>query len=130
MTFVDTSVWVAYLRDADPQVRAHLDHLLEQDAVALALPVRLELLAGAGRAQVGKLQSLLDALPVFTPSKDTWVLVEQWVVQSARAGHHFGVLDLLIGALATERGGTVWSLDGDFDRLGKLKLVRSYRPSR
>jgi predicted nucleic acid-binding protein len=101
--------------------------LLDQDLVALAPPVRLELLAGAGRSQVGKLQSLLDALPVFTPSADTWQLVERWVVQSARAGHHFGVLDLLIGALATERGAAVWSLDADFERLVRLKLVKAHR---
>ena len=70
---------------------------------------------------------MLDALPVFIPSRDTWALVERWVVQAARRGHRFGVLDLLIAALSTEGGGRVWSLDTDFDRLARLGLVKLHR---
>jgi predicted nucleic acid-binding protein len=37
-----------------------------------------------------------------------------------------GITDLLIGALAHEIGALVWSLDADFRRLQRLRLVQLY----
>jgi predicted nucleic acid-binding protein len=130
VVFVDTSVWVSYLRSGEPSVVAELDGLLEDRRLALAAPVRLELLSGAAKASVHQLARLLGALPTFHPSPDTVALAEGWVEKAGRAGHRFGAVDLLIGAIAAERGGQVWSLDADFQRLERLGLVKRHRPAR
>ena len=126
MIVVDTSVWVAVLRSATAPEAALLAQLIDANTVVLPLPVRLELLAGAPAKDRGALRKRLLALDVAWPTDDTWALVERWVESAADRGQHFGVGDLLIAALAHERGALVWSLDGDFERLARLKLVQLY----
>ena len=53
-------------------------------------------------------------------------MIERWVTEAADKGQRFGVGDLLIAALAAERNALVWSLDADFERLARLKLVQLY----
>ncbi len=129
MIFIDTSVWIAYLRRAEPEIVREMNVLLDDDQVALAAPVRLELLSGAPGKSSRALASLLEAVPAFFPSRDTFALAENWVEKARRAGHVFGAMDLLIGATAAERGAKVWSLDGDFTRLAQLRFVKLFRPA-
>jgi predicted nucleic acid-binding protein len=125
---VDTSVWVAALRkDASAEARA-LQRLLDADEVALAAPVRVELLIGASRKDRSALRRVLSALPLFVPADSTWDLLDAWVDRAGDAGQRFGVIDLLIGALSAERGATVWSLDADFARMERLALVTRFLP--
>jgi predicted nucleic acid-binding protein len=125
---VDTSVWVAALRK-DASAEAHaLQRLLDADEVALAAPVRVELLVGASRKDRSALRRVLSALPLFVPADPTWDLLDAWVDRAGDAGQRFGVIDLLIGALAAERGATVWSLDADFARMERLALITRFVP--
>lgn len=126
MIFVDTSVWIDAYRGG---VRAApLADLLDRRAVALASIVRLEILGGASKATLPQLRRTLSALPTFAPSADTWTLLDRWIERTVAAGEQFGAADLVIAALASERGGQIWSLDADFARLAKLRLVRLWKP--
>jgi predicted nucleic acid-binding protein len=124
MIIVDTSVWVATLRDASDPAAPRLRALLDADDVALPLPVRVELLAGVARPHRAALKRALSALPVLIPSEETWRILERWIEPAAEQGQRFGVADLLIAALADEFGGMIWSLDADFDRLERLGFAR------
>jgi len=67
-------------------------------------------------------------LPVFFPGEATWALIDEWVEKAGDAGERFGFADLLIGALAAERGAPLWSLDADFARMSRLNLLAAYAP--
>jgi len=123
---VDTSVWIDAHRRPSGRHAGTLRSLLDADEVALALPVRLELLAGVARRDRAVLARALSALPVLHPSDETWSLIEGWVPRAADKGQRFALADLVIAALTAEIGGLVWSLDKNFDQLERLKFVQRY----
>jgi len=119
---VDTSVWIDFFRGRTPVVEK-LAALLDRDQVTLPVPVRIEILSGARKAEGPRLGRLLSALPVLYPTDDLWRRMEGWVTAGSAAGQRFGVGDLLIAALAVEHGCTLWSLDRDFARMARLGMV-------
>ena len=127
MIVVDTSVWIAALRNGSGPEAAALRDLLDLDLVAIAAPIRVEILGGSKRTDLPRMRRVLSALPCHRPDEATWDLIEVWVDAAVRAGERFGVADLLIGALAEQNGCAIWSLDGDFDRLAELDLLRLHR---
>jgi predicted nucleic acid-binding protein len=124
---VDTSVWIDVIRRPASARAATFHGLLDADEVALALPVRLELMSGVSRTHRTQFRRGLSALPLLVPSEETWRLIESWVETAASAGFRFAVTDLLIAGLTSEVGGLAWSLDADFAAMESLGLVRLYQ---
>ena len=128
MIVVDTSVWICAFRSSSSRETEVLGALLDADEVALAVPVRIEILSGASKRDRVRLRRVLSALPVLYPTDETWRLIDSWIDRSGPAGQRFGVGDLLIAALARETGGLLWSLDADFFRMARLGFVDLYAP--
>jgi predicted nucleic acid-binding protein len=123
---VDTPVWIDVMRQPTSERATTFRKLLDADEVALALPVRLELMSGVARRHRRALRHGLSGLPLLQPTGDTWRLMQSWVEPAADAGLHFAVTDLLIAALAAEIVGLVWSTDSDFGMMETLGFVRLY----
>jgi predicted nucleic acid-binding protein len=104
----------------------HLADLLEADMVAVPVAVRLEVLAGAPKAAVAPLALRFRGTSSLIPERDTWRTVEDWVETSVAAGQRFGILDLLIAAIAHAHRAPLWSLDADFGRMARLGFVQLY----
>lgn len=128
MIVVDSSVWIAALRSKTSSESAALAQLLEADEVALAAPVRVELLSGASRSDLPKLRRALSALPILYPDDETWSIIDRWIDEACARGLRFGVGDLLVAALASEAGWLVWSLDSDFGRMRRAGFVQLFEP--
>ena len=126
MIVADTSVWVDVMRRPASPRAGTFRQLLDADEIALALPVRLELLAGVPRKQRSAFKRALSSVPVLRPTDETWRLIESWVEPAADAGFRFSVSDLVIAGLARELGALVWTTDGDFARMEKLGHVQLY----
>ena len=126
MIVVDSSIWIDVHRRPAGRNATTLQQLLDDDIVVLALPVRLELLAGVSRRDRAALARGLSALPLLRPSDETWQIIEGWLAKAADKGFRFGLADWLIAALASEIGALIWSLDDDFAQLEKLKFARLY----
>lgn len=123
MICIDTSVWIDFFEGRNASLVSDVQELLEDDKVILAVPVWIELLAGAAKKDRDRLGKLFSALPRLYPRKSTWELMEQWIKKGAQKGHRFGMGDLLIGAIAKENESRIWSLDSDFSRMARLKWV-------
>jgi predicted nucleic acid-binding protein len=124
MIFVDTSIWVDALQVPASRKASHLRDLLDADEVALAIPVKIEILSGASRADRTRLRRSLSALPAFSPVDSTWTRMEEWVDRAGDAGERFGVGDLLVGSIAKDQHGEIWSSDRDFARMERLGFVK------
>src|SRR5437867_10567175 len=97
------------MRHQASEAAATLRELLDADEVALALPVRMELMAGIAARHRAAFKRGLSALPVLRPTDETWSLIGGWVEPAADRGYHFSVTDLLIAGLADEIGAHVWA---------------------
>ena len=91
----------------------------------MPIPVRVELLSGVSRAQEPRLRRALSGLPVLFPTDTTWDRIDGWVRRAGDSGQRFGVGDLLIAAIAADRGLPVWSLDNDFGRMQRLGFIET-----
>jgi predicted nucleic acid-binding protein len=81
---------------------------------------------GVAKSDRGRFERAFSALPVLVPTEETWQPLGDWIARAADAGQRFVITDLMIARLADEIGALVWSLDSDFARLARLKLVRMY----
>jgi len=129
MILVDTSVWIDYFRGSDGRLTTHLQALLEDDRVALAAPVKIEILSGSSARDRVALQRVLQALPLLIPAQSTWERMEGWTEKAVAKGERFGVGDLLIAGLAADSDVPVWSRDEDFKRMQKLGFIRLHIPA-
>jgi predicted nucleic acid-binding protein len=123
---VDSSVWISALRVPHSDDARVLRGLLDADEVALAVPVRSELLMGVRAATRTQLADRLKALPLLYPTDESWLTLDFWTERASRSGYTFSLGDLIVGILAAEAGALVWSHDQDFARMAKLKLVSLY----
>ncbi|HWH78709.1 MAG TPA: PIN domain-containing protein [Candidatus Binatus sp.] len=128
MIVVDTSVWINAFRDQESAEAHHLTDLLDRDEVAIAIPIRFEILSGARRSEQQRLSRILSALPTLYPTATTWRCIEDWLGKIKSSGDWFGFSDLLIAGIGVENHSKIWSLDNDFYRMAKLKLIDVHRP--
>ena len=100
MISADTSVWVEALREEMGPTALHFAELVEADEVVVPAPVRIEILAGAPKRELEELVDGFSGMQGLVPGQATWEKVEAWVGEAVAAGERFGVVDLLIAAVA------------------------------
>lgn len=122
MVIADSSVWIDFQRDPDSEAGRELDQLLSNDEVAMVGPVLSEVLQGArSEAELGFFSSHLTALSFLETTQETWVRAGELNHLLKREGKIMALGDLIIATLALEHDIPVYSLNGDFDRVSRLR---------
>lgn len=133
MILVDTSVWVDYLRGTSTGSVAELHRLVRTDPGELATcePIAMELLAGAGPAQLGSVERLVDGLVCLELYPVTHYRHAAAIYRAVRTSGHTvrAVNDCLIAAIALTHEAEVLHRDKDFERIAACTPLQVHRGS-
>ena len=125
MLLLDTSVWIEFLRATGSPADREVSRLLAQtpDALAIAPPITMELLAGAPNvAALASLESLTNGLRSLDLDQRLDFQAAATSYRTARAGGATvrSLVDCLIAVLALRADATVVHRDRDFDVLSEV----------
>ena len=122
MVVIDTSAWIEFLKDGNPDIVQKVDRCLSQDLVAIGDLVYCEVMQGIrSPLDRGRISSLLLSLPQFD-------MVGFNIAERSAANYRLlrskGVtvrktIDVLIGTFCAEGGFQLVHNDSDFDLMAK-----------
>jgi predicted nucleic acid-binding protein len=118
---VDTSVWIALFRDAEPHAEA-LTRILKEGRVVTTGIVKAELLQGVKNAKEGqRVLGVLDAVESVEITEKLW-LNAGWLASDMRKrGLTVPLTDAALGALAIDYDLSLYTLDRHFDAMPGLR---------
>jgi predicted nucleic acid-binding protein len=135
VTLVDTTLWIAWLRESSQTVVSAVDHLLDEGEAAICPVILQEILQGAtDPASFRSLHTRFSRLPMLMPDNAVELHVAsaelyarcRWIGVTPRSPH-----DCVIAATAVWANITLLHDDADFDSLAKAEpRLRSKRLSR
>ena len=120
LVLIDTSVWA---RQNQPQVRQALAEAIEANAVAMVIPVMLELLRSArDHAELLALAEEYEALHIIPLEPELGKRAAAVQAALAKRGYHRGPspVDLLTAAAAESVGAELWHCDKHFDLIAQF----------
>jgi hypothetical protein len=120
LVLIDTSVWA---RHHQPHVRRAIADAIEANAVAMAVPVMLELLRSArDHAELLALAEEYEALHLIPLEPELGKRARAVQAALARRGYHRGPppIDLLTAAAAESIGAELWHCDKHFELIAQF----------
>ncbi len=120
LVLIDTSVWA---RQNQPQVRQAVAEAIEANAVAMVVPVMLELLRSArDHAELLALSEEYEALHPIALDRVLEKRARNVQAALARRGYHRGPspIDLLTAAAAESVGAELWHCDKHFELIAQV----------
>lgn len=126
MILIDTSVWVAALRQPESPIAREVGRLVVDGRVVTTGVVLAEVLQGARNVEEFK-RALYDfqGFPFLEPDLAAWATTGELGFQLYRQGNAIPMVDSLIAVLAMRGGHTLLTLDEHFRRVPGLELQRS-----
>lgn len=118
---MDTSAWVCFFaRTGYPEVKSFLRSLLDEDRVATAGPIVVELLQGCRSVEEKQqLQVLLQALHWLVTKEEHWYRAGQAAFALRRRAITVSAMDALIATLAEVYGCPLLQQDTDFQHIAR-----------
>lgn len=131
MILVDSSAWIAYLRDHPRSVADGVQRLLDDHLpdVHVCDPVSMELLAGARGGELARVDRLVNGLPVATLQPAVDFRAAAGMFQAARSEGETvrSLVDCLIAAVALRHGAQVVHRDRDYEVLASVTGLEQRR---
>ncbi len=123
----DTSCWIEFFRPrGDEAIRSQLLNWLAADCLAVCAPVRVEILRGAGKAEVPHIVEAFAVLPYLESVDEDWIAVEQKIRTLADKGCTVPLLDLLIAVIVHRHGAVLAHRDAHFQMVEQVLPVRQH----
>ena len=123
----DTSIWA---RSAQPAVAGELGDAIDEERVAIVLPVTLELLSTTrNAAEFAEQAARYHALRRVDIDRRVSRRARHIQARLARRGYHRGPspTDLIAAAAAESAGAELWHCDRHFDLIGEVTAQRMRR---
>jgi tRNA(fMet)-specific endonuclease VapC len=118
---IDTSVWIAYFKNSQEQLTAHVDHVLTHYHVYVPKVVIAELIQGAKtEKEIAVIEEFVDAFTVIDQTVDTWVKAGRLSFTMKKKGITVHIIDCYIAILAHEHNCSILSLDEHFKSIRKF----------
>jgi predicted nucleic acid-binding protein len=130
LVLIDTSVWA---RQNQPNVRQAIADAVEANAVAMVVPVMLELLRSArNHAELQELADEYEALHIIPLDPELGRRAREVQAALARRGYHRGPspVDLITAAAAESVGAELWHCDRHFELIAQVTGQRVRRLGR
>lgn len=129
MVIIDSSAWIAFLRDGEGPTADGVAEVLKQGSGSTCGVIEMEILAGArSERHLQELEALLGDVDRLSIEAFDYSAAAQIYRQCRAQGvTPRGLEDCLIGAVALRSGAEVLHNDRDFERLGEVTGVRTRR---
>lgn len=126
---VDTSAWISFFaRTGSTALKRRIGALLDEDQVAIAGPIVLELLQGCRSVdEHAKIEGHVRALRWLPLEDRHWYMAGAMAFQLRRLGVTVGAVDAVIATLAESHGCPLLHQDRDFEHIARhtrLQLLR------
>lgn len=126
LVLVDTSAWIGFFATRGyEEIKTCLAALLDQDRVATAGPIALELLQGCRSLEERvELKRKLQAVHWLTTEDRHWYQAGEQAFVLRRAGLTVSAIDALIATLAESYGCALLQRDRDFEQIARHTSLR------
>jgi predicted nucleic acid-binding protein len=132
LLLVDSSVWIAHLRDVAPALSDSLAAALDSGSgqnVCVCEPIAMELLCAPGAASAAQVARVVDGLPSLSvnPALDFRSASRLYRDARGRGLTVRSLVDCLIAAVAIRHDAVIVHRDRDFDHLAQVSPLQAQR---
>jgi predicted nucleic acid-binding protein len=118
---IDTSVWIAYFRNASAEVGERVEAMMSEAEICVPKIVLAELLQGSkSEREIGTIESFFGAFTIVDQGESSWVSAGRLAYQLKRKGKTVNLADCYIAIIAQEQGCRVFTLDEHFKEIQKV----------
>jgi predicted nucleic acid-binding protein len=125
LVLIDTSGWICFLsRRGYEEMKKRISILLDEDRVAIAGPILIELIQGTrNEEEKEKVKGYVKGLHWLSVTDDHWQQSADLAFKLRRKGITSSVIDVLIATLAMDYQYSLLHKDSDFDRIARYSSL-------
>jgi predicted nucleic acid-binding protein len=125
---IDTSGWICFFaRRGYEDIKETISVLLDEDRVAIAGPILVELFQGARDIEEKRnIQDYAKGLHWLQITDEHWYKSGELIFQLRRTGVTSSIIDVLIAVLAMDYQCTLLHKDSDFDHIARNSSLICY----
>jgi predicted nucleic acid-binding protein len=129
LVLIDTSGWICFFSPRGyEEMKKRISTLLEEDRVAIAGPILIELIQGTrNEEEKGKVEGYVKGLHWLPVTDDHWHQSADFAFRLRRKGITSSAFDVLIATLAMDYQCSLLHKDSDFEQISRHSSLVCYR---